>query len=327
MIYRLRINGTYTILAEQKALSGLSLIHAAVIRDAPNVTDYLLENGLAEVDERSTAHPEYRWYHCTPLFLACFLDMPSMAEFWISKGADVNVWIRYSGGFVSSLDPQWTCRWLHDGSLDAVSACAMFGTSGCLRALIDAGATVNVRNCFGRSTFQFAVGAASGQLVKECLECVEEDRQHEFVNEVNPITGDTPLMMACMHLEPEMVTLLLAKRADPNIRCFDSDNHGFLIEPYPFYSLFGHGAFNDKRPLSFRNLSALAFAAIGNNMKLRFAGKNAASLVEECRLKILNALVDAGATLGPCDSRALELAKGISSNERVVEWISCRLAP
>jgi ankyrin repeat protein len=162
-------------------------------------------------------------------------------------------------------------------------------------------------------------------LVQQCLESVEEDRQHEFVNELNPITGDTPLMTACMHLELEMVTLLLSKNADPNIRCFDTDSHDFLIVPYPFYTVFKISALNDNRPLSFRNLSALAFAAIGSNSKLIFSGENAASLIEESRLKVLNALVDAGAVLAPSDTRVLALAKDIKSNERVVEWLSSRL--
>ena len=78
------------------------------------------------------------------------------------------------------------------------------------------------------------------------------------------------------------------------------------------------------RSFSFRNLSPLAFAAVGNHYKLA-AIENAAKVAEDSRLKVLDALADAGARLVPSDSRALELAKGIKSNERVVDWISRRM--
>ena len=115
---------------------------------------------------------------------------------------------------------------------------------------MDAGMTLdsfNARNAVGLSGFQIAAGYGHEYLVETILESVEEGREQDFVNEVNPITGDTALMIACMKLELDMVKFLLSKRADPNARCFDTDDHDFLIQLTPCYYFVEIGTFNDAR--------------------------------------------------------------------------------
>jgi ankyrin repeat protein len=328
LVFRYRTNGTDTILHEIKMSYGLNIIHTATVGGAHDVLEYLLQHGHADINSKTGSHPDYIGSGMTGLHMAALRDKPLLVELCIENGADVNARVSFSDASLSKVDPQWKGKWLPSGDQNVVDMCSYNAKSrACLLALIDAGATLNARNGFGLSSFQRAVGLGAEEMVQILLESVEEGRQQDFVNELNPITGDTALMVASMRLELEMVRLLLSKRADPNIRCFDTDNHDFLIMPTPFYSIFPTGTFNDARPLSFRNLNALAFASIGNSLKLRSIGEKGAEVVEQTRLEVLNTLADAGAVLAPRDCRALALAKDIKSNERVVEWLSSRLPP
>jgi hypothetical protein len=309
-----------------KELYSMSVLHAAFSGGSVEIAERLLEKGIAEIDCRTGSHPEYLKSGFTPLHFAAFMKKPMLAELCISHGADVNAWTQFDPSAVSflNLDPRWTAKWLHDGNNNAIGLCAITKCRSCLHVLLDADATLNVRQQQGLSTFQLAVRFYWDELLELILDSIEEDRQQAFLNEPNPITGDTALMYACMLLRTEMVEWLLSKRADPNMRCFDTDDHDFEVAPYPFYHFTQMGAFNEGRSFSFRNLSPLAFAAVGNHYKLA-ASENAAKVAEDSRLKVLDALADAGARLVPSDSRALELAKGIKSNERVVDWISRRM--
>ena len=100
-----------------------------------------------------------------------------------------------------------------------------------LHALLDAEATLDARSMLGTSNFQTGAAIGWDEMVQVILDSVAEEKQQAFVNELNPITGDTALMIACMFLESGMVEWLLSKMADPNIRCFDTDDHDFLVAP------------------------------------------------------------------------------------------------
>ena len=143
--------------------------------------------------------------------MAALRDKPLLVELCIENGADVNAWISFSAASQQTVDPQWTGKWLPSGGGNVVDMCSFNSKSrACLLALIDAGATLNARNSFGLSSFQRAVGLGAEEMVQILLESVEEGRQQDFVNELNPITGETALMKAESRGHTGVVSLLLA---------------------------------------------------------------------------------------------------------------------
>merc|ERR1719506_3175636 len=103
------------------------------------------------------------------------------------------------------MPPQWAARWLHNGFFNTISCLVLKKSRAVLNILIGADTTVNSRNGMGISNFQYGVAYGFDDLVETCMDAVEEGSVQEFVNEANPVTGDTPLMMACLTLQVNQV--------------------------------------------------------------------------------------------------------------------------
>jgi hypothetical protein len=320
--HRERVYGK--IVFDMNILYQMTLVHCAIIGGAHDVLDYLLDEELASIDWRSGAHPEYLINSATALHFSGFFDKPLVAELCVQKGADVNAWMTLPAEANLAFDTRYTSRWLHNGLFNSVCSLLQKKSHALLTVLLGADVIVNTRNGMGLSTLQFAVAYGWDELVSTCLDAIEETSIRDFVNEANPVTGDTALMMASQTLQIGQVNFLLAQNADPNQRCFDTEDNDCSITIHPIYSQFKSSLMNEGRPFSFRNLSALAFAAVGTNLDASFKS-DAKELEENLRLEVLDALERAGAVLGPRDSKVLELAEDMSHNARVVEWLRKRM--
>lgn len=173
--------------------SGASALAYAVAGRHTEVVRVLLE---------AKADPDRTSFGMTPLFLAAENGDLETTEVLLKAGADVNARLR-------AVDKEMEVR---NGDTALMAAASPKVSPAVARALIKAGADVNARADNGKTAVMQAVAAENVEVLKVLLEAkADTSAKMEAPEEIDALT------LAVGESRPDMVRMLIAAGADPNV--------------------------------------------------------------------------------------------------------------
>ena len=182
-----------------KASGGIMALHLAVVNGFKSIAEVLLSSG-ADVNAIASSIPNSTGvsFNGTPLHIAAARGDQAMAELLVASKADPNI----------KLDDGRTA--LHDA--------AVFGQDSVAKVLIGHGAQVDARLKSGWTALAFSVEKEFIPMAKQLL-AAKADSNIQFETPGNgKYCQRTPLFLAVLKKNAELVDLLLKNGANPNVK-------------------------------------------------------------------------------------------------------------
>ncbi|OLP96723.1 Ankyrin repeat domain-containing protein 50 [Symbiodinium microadriaticum] len=226
-----------------KDSSGRSAVYYAAMKENAAAVQQLIEAGADSEELESVVDLE----SCnemgrTPLVQACIKNAPEVITALLAARADVN--IKDSSGrsavyYAAMKENAAAVQQLIEAGADSeelesvvdLESCNEMGRTplvqACIKnapevitALLAARADVNIKDSSGRSAVYYAAMKENAAAVQQLIEAGADSEELESVVDLESCNemGRTPLVQACIKNAPEVITALLAARADVNIK-------------------------------------------------------------------------------------------------------------
>lgn len=162
-------------------------------------------------------------FELTPLHWAADSGEVKIVKYLIDAKADVNALRPYNPRYSPILEMKHSLNKEDIVQQTPLHRAARLGHKKCVRAFLDAGAYVNVKNDNGDTSLHMAVRSGNEKIVQALLDAKAKGRTKANVNASNN-NGDTPLLEAAFYGNAKIVQTLLDAGANVNVSNKQSQN-------------------------------------------------------------------------------------------------------